>query len=54
MSVWGLLKNATDPTCSPEDAACLIQAAGVVAYNSSMTLCYDESGMPYRLPIAVI
>ena len=54
MAVWGLLKNACDPTCSPEDAQAFLDAAGVTAYNGSMTLCYDETGMPYRLPIATI
>ena len=25
-----------------------------MAYGNSLSLCYDESGMPYRLPISVI
>jgi hypothetical protein len=52
--VWGLLRNSCDPTVSSEDSLAILQAAGVIAYSNSLTLCYDETGMPYRLPIAII
>jgi hypothetical protein len=37
-----------------EDSDAVLKAAGVIPYNNSLTLCYDETGMPYRLPIAIL
>jgi hypothetical protein len=37
-----------------EDADAVLKASGVIPYSNSLTLCYDETGMPYRLPIAIL
>ena len=50
--IWNCIRSACEET--PDTAVALILAAELQMPQNSLTLCIDESGMHYRVPICVI
>jgi hypothetical protein len=51
-TIWNCIRSACEE--SPETAEALILAADLQMPQNSLTLCIDETGVYYRVPICLI
>ncbi|CAN4102972.1 unnamed protein product [Withania somnifera] len=50
--IWDALRAAAEADL--ELAQAIVDSAGIIAQNTDMTVCYDESGTKYELPKYVL
>ncbi|XP_015164648.1 ubiquitin domain-containing protein 2-like isoform X1 [Solanum tuberosum] len=50
--IWDALRAAAEADL--ELAQAIVDSAGIIAQNTDMTICYDESGTKYELPKYVL